>query len=856
MGFSLPALWTLFQKRLAKHKVLFCLPVVALIGCYGLAVVQNHELDLAILGVNPEAPNEVIAQQQFFVRSHNHSNAPKHPPMIAVTRWLSSEETQQAVLHAWQKQTHQKTAPPFHLSFYPVEEKGHLPAIVCQVQMKNSSKGSHSGKPSLNPVVVASDLSHLACEQARKTYQKLFSTPPDFNQEYAFHRLHAIESSLSQTLVALSKLEGTTRQGPLQTFQQLENSIFYRTMVSVNQDQHQLLRQRYQSILGQVQKELPLNHKTIQAMDQKAIGSLLAQNQAILSLEKALRHDQAEWQSAQKTWGLADAKTQKLADKLNRTQTQLQNALKASPVLAARQKQQGLPDDPENWIPVALNQPPHHQIETPAVQLEGSLKPFKIHYRPLSQREIAMLEDLRHLSGSISLASQRQNRAKQAHRQASHSVRQALQDSEMQNQRLEALQEKKAFLEQSYTLWSEMASRQAILKAWQQENSTSGLSPVIVKISANNKISSNKMSANIKTSYGKESPWFGKPLAQGLETLPVLDWDLLSQPFIMFGLLLFSLFAGTGLVMIQKDPLLASNIQTEKPQTETRQKEKHQPDQAPLDQTALDPKKPLDKKKGFQPAQRSLSAGEALGKTQENKIGQWLGHSLSTNSISEQKPNDSKTILTLNIANVDVEAPHLFLATLQDPDSLVSHGIRKAIEDLKGLDVVFKTVMVSGNSLLASGLAIELSRTQKTSLLELTQESGLLGYLFQMGEGQMKGCEGLSDLFLEHYTAEVLLKLIANQSGVSGLTVLPHHGETLSPFNKQLNGLKKLWPLLQTQSEKRVIAAPSLKTYPDWSRAAELVQPDVIFIESEAQGGFDLKKLQKSLPQTQLILLQ
>jgi hypothetical protein len=364
------------------------------------------------------------------------------------------------------------------------------------------------------------------------------------------------------------------------------------------------------------------------------------------------------------------------------------------------------------------------------------------------------------------------------------------------------------------------------------------------------------MSANIKTSYGKESPWFGKPLAQGLETLPVLDWDLLSQPFIMFGLLLFSLFAGTGLVMIQKDPLLASNIQTEKPQTETRQKEKHQPDQAPLDQTALDPKKPLDKKKGFQPAQRSLSAGEALGKTQENKIVQWLGHSLSTNSISEQKPNDSKTILTLNIANVDVEAPHLFLATLQDPDSLVSHGIRKAIEDLKGLDVVFKTVMVSGNSLLASGLAIELSRTQKTSLLELTQESGLLGYLFQMGEGQMKGCEGLSDLFLEHYTAEVLLKLIANQSGVSGLTVLPHHGETLSPFNKQLNGLKKLWPLLQTQSEKRVIAAPSLKTYPDWSRAAELVQPDVIFIESEAQGGFDLKKLQKSLPQTQLILLQ
>jgi hypothetical protein len=595
----------------------------------------------------------------------------------------------------------------------------------------------------------------------------------------------------------------------------------------VNQDQHQALNQRYQSVLGQVQKELPLNSKKLNA---KAIGSLLTQNQTILTLEKTLRRDEAAWQTAQKNWGLTDAKTQKLGEKLDQTQTQLQNALSRSTVLASRQKRQGQPDDPENWIPVSFHRV-NGQTETPAVQLEGSPKPYKIHYRPLSQREIAMLEDLRHLSGSISLASQRQSRARQAHDQASHSVIQALKQGEMR----EALQEKKAFLEQSYTLWSEMASRQAILKAWQQENSTGALSPLTIR-------------------YTRPSKDVGPSFSSALETIPVLDWDLLTHPLLALALMMSSLLVGAALVWVQKEPLLnavaqsqetktqhAPNTKSDHPRTEARTEERIN--------TEL-----KEKKKGFQPAQRSLSAGDVLGKVNDRPVSQWLKDTAS--SVLPQSPTEPKPLLSLSIANVDVEAPHLFLATLQDPDSVVSQGVQKALADLNALGVSTHSILVSGNSLLASGLAIELSRSQKTSLLELTQESGLLGYLFQMGEGQMKGCEGLSDLFLEHYTPEVLLKLIATQSGVAGLTVLPHHGEVLSPFNKQLNGWKKLWPALKAQSAQQVIAAPSLETYPEWSRIAELLQPDALLIESETRGGFDLKKLQKSLPHTQLILLE
>ena len=95
MGFSLTAAFTLFQKRLANHRVLFCAPLLGMMALYGVAALQNHELDTEALGIQPDQPDQIVAQQQFSVRVQNPQ---KQPPLIAITRWLSSEETQQAVL--------------------------------------------------------------------------------------------------------------------------------------------------------------------------------------------------------------------------------------------------------------------------------------------------------------------------------------------------------------------------------------------------------------------------------------------------------------------------------------------------------------------------------------------------------------------------------------------------------------------------------------------------------------------------------------------------------------------------------------------------------------------------------------
>lgn len=195
--------------------------------------------------------------------------------------------------------------------------------------------------------------------------------------------------------------------------------------------------------------------------------------------------------------------------------------------------------------------------------------------------------------------------------------------------------------------------------------------------------------------------------------------------------------------------------------------------------------------------------------------------------------------------------PADFLARLNNPDGTLAQSFRALLQSLqpKAAKDSPKSnkllTVVSGSSLIASGLAITLARQgNRVCLMEMTPDSSLLCHLFHLDLGM-----GLSDLVRNTITPEEILPLAREDSPVANLTVLARGTQPLD-FAKQTRFLQALIPIVFKRFDRLILCMPDPAAQPGTELLLEALSPDVwLWLDQKTLSKKKLMRIAERLPQ-------